>query len=163
MANEDEERRAYVLKALRTPLGDVVRRWRLYRGLSLRQLGEVAHIQTGYLSQIENNKIAKPNEKYLAQLASGLGLEKEDLLIRLMPPEGQNGSDIQSSSIQDRRSRPAEPQSPAGGSGPPTLGQAIDSILAAESVSPEEQQRISEVVVPLTRLLVQVFKRRQRS
>jgi transcriptional regulator with XRE-family HTH domain len=53
------------------PVGREVRRWRRHRGLTLSQVAERAGLNTGYLSQIENEK-AVPSLDALAAIASAL-------------------------------------------------------------------------------------------
>lgn len=57
--------------AARPQVGAPIRRWRHERGLTLAQVAERARINTGYLSQIENDK-ASPSLECLASIASAL-------------------------------------------------------------------------------------------
>jgi len=52
-------------------VGGPIRRWRRERGLTLAQVAERARVNTGYLSQIENDK-ASPSLDCLASIASAL-------------------------------------------------------------------------------------------
>ncbi len=53
-----------------TPLGDVVKAWREARGLTVTELANRAGepISKGYISEVENNKIRKPNDEYLIRI-----------------------------------------------------------------------------------------------
>ena len=66
------------------PLGTYLMLVRKARGLSLRQVEEATDkdVSNAYLSQLENNKIAKPSPNILHVLANQYGLDYEDLLMR---------------------------------------------------------------------------------
>jgi transcriptional regulator with XRE-family HTH domain len=67
-------------------IGDVVLAWRKFRGLRSTELVQKAGIKKGYLSALEHNKRATPQEAYLAKLADALGVPLQDIYGRRMPP-----------------------------------------------------------------------------
>lgn len=83
-------------------IGDVVRAWRIKRGLTLAQLAEQCNstITRGYLSQLENNRIDRPNDRHLIDIASALSIPVLDLIQRCLPTE-QN--------IPEGKQEPGEP------------------------------------------------------
>jgi transcriptional regulator with XRE-family HTH domain len=68
-------------------IGDVVLAWRKFRGLRSTELVQKAGIKKGYLSALEHNKRATPQEAYLAKLAKALDVPLQDLYGRRMPPK----------------------------------------------------------------------------
>jgi transcriptional regulator with XRE-family HTH domain len=66
-------------------VGRSIRRWRRERGLTLAQVAERAHLNTGYLSQIENDK-ASPSLDCLAAVASALEVPVAWFLADSSPP-----------------------------------------------------------------------------
>jgi len=70
---------------LRRPIGEVVRRWREHRGLSVTQLAERAGLSKGYISEVEHGRIARPRDAQLAKLAAALELSIWDLTTRRYP------------------------------------------------------------------------------
>src|SRR2546425_804215 len=72
-----------------TPLGDVVKAWREARRLTVTELAARAGepISKGYISEVENNKIRKPNDEYLIRIAEALKIPVEYLVIRRLPDE----------------------------------------------------------------------------
>jgi transcriptional regulator with XRE-family HTH domain len=69
-----------------TPIGDVVRAWRKFRGFSSTKLADKAGVRLSYLSEIEHNRTINPREEYLEKLALALEVPLEDILGRRMPP-----------------------------------------------------------------------------
>lgn len=65
-------------------LGDHLARLRTASGLSLRQVEEATNkeVSNAYLSQLENDKIAKPSPNILHALASVYKTSYEDLMAR---------------------------------------------------------------------------------
>jgi transcriptional regulator with XRE-family HTH domain len=75
-----------------TPIGDVVRAWREFRGFSSTKLADKAGVRLSYLSEIEHNKTANPREEYLEKLALALEVPLENIYGRRLPPkEGEAG------------------------------------------------------------------------
>ena len=64
----------------RISVGREARRWRQARGLTLAQVGELADLNIGYLSQIENEK-AVPSLEALTAIASALDVPPAWLLL----------------------------------------------------------------------------------
>lgn len=62
-------------------LGSYVRDQRALRGLTLTELGEVAHVSKSHLSQIETGKIALPSPEIRRRLARALGISHVALLL----------------------------------------------------------------------------------
>lgn len=63
-------------------LGPYLKSARRSVGLTLRDVEAKTDITNGYLSQIENQLIAKPSPNVLYQLAELYGIEYSDLLVR---------------------------------------------------------------------------------
>jgi transcriptional regulator with XRE-family HTH domain len=75
-----------------TPIGDVVRAWREFRGFSSTKLADKAGVRLSYLSEIEHNKTASPREEYLEKVALVLEVPLEDIYGRRLPSaDGQAG------------------------------------------------------------------------
>jgi transcriptional regulator with XRE-family HTH domain len=66
-------------------VGRQVRRWRHERGLTLAQVAQRAQVNTGYLSQIENDK-ATPSLECLAALGTALDVPVGWFLVESTPP-----------------------------------------------------------------------------
>lgn len=66
-------------------VGGPIRHWRRERGLTLAQVAERAHLNTGYLSQIENDK-ASPSLDCLAAIAGALEVPVAWFLADAAPP-----------------------------------------------------------------------------
>lgn len=78
-----------------TPLGDVIKAWRTVRELTVTELAARAGepISKGYISEVENNKIRKPNDEYLIRIAKALDIPVEYLVMRRLPDEQLEASD----------------------------------------------------------------------
>lgn len=74
-----------VRSARRPAVGRQVRRWRGERRLTLAQVAEASGLNTGYLSQIENDK-ASPSLDALAALADALEVPIAWFLLESTPP-----------------------------------------------------------------------------
>ena len=78
--------RGEVTRGRRRPLvGAQIRRLRTDRGLTLAQVGEVADLNVGYLSQVENDK-ASPSLETLAAIADVFAVPITWLLVDAAPP-----------------------------------------------------------------------------
>lgn len=75
---------AGVREACRPAVGREIRRWRRTRGLTLASLAERSGLNTGYLSQIENEK-AVPSLDALVAIAGGLDVPPAWLLLDSSP------------------------------------------------------------------------------
>jgi len=64
---------------LRQVIGNVFRRIRLERGITLRELAELAQVSVPYLSEIERGR-KEPSSEILAAICRALGLDLTDLL-----------------------------------------------------------------------------------
>jgi transcriptional regulator with XRE-family HTH domain len=64
---------------LRQVIGNVFRRLRRERGITLRELAEVAQVSVPYLSEIERGR-KEPSSEILAAICRALGLDLADLL-----------------------------------------------------------------------------------
>ena len=78
-----------------TPLGDVIKAWREVREITVTELAARAGepISKGYISEVENNKIRKPNDEYLIRIAEALDIPVEYLVLRRLPDEQLEVSD----------------------------------------------------------------------
>ncbi|HET6741028.1 MAG TPA: helix-turn-helix transcriptional regulator, partial [Kribbella sp.] len=64
---------------LRQVIGNVFRRLRRERGITLRELAELAQVSVPYLSEIERGR-KEPSSEILAAICRALELELTDLL-----------------------------------------------------------------------------------
>jgi transcriptional regulator with XRE-family HTH domain len=60
--------------------GKILKENRMNAGLSLREFAGRINISPGYLSDLENEKVAPPSENLIVEMARTLGIEKGDLL-----------------------------------------------------------------------------------
>jgi HTH-type transcriptional regulator, competence development regulator len=60
--------------------GKFLKENRMNAGLSLREFAGRSNISPGYLSDLENEKVAPPSEKLILEMARTLGVEKDELL-----------------------------------------------------------------------------------
>jgi DNA-binding XRE family transcriptional regulator len=59
--------------------GNPIRVWREYRGMTQKQLAQVAEISVPYLSQLESGK-RKGTTEVLSAIANALGLDLDDVI-----------------------------------------------------------------------------------
>ena len=62
--------------------GEMIRRERKERGLTLDALARKARSHKGYISEMENGKVNPGSAKLIAKLARALGLKSKDLILR---------------------------------------------------------------------------------
>nr|WP_202891016.1 helix-turn-helix transcriptional regulator [Kribbella shirazensis] len=81
MAHSVQEfrRRGGPVVLLRQVIGNVFRRLRRERGITLRELAELAQVSVPYLSEIERGR-KEPSSEILAAICRALDLELSDLL-----------------------------------------------------------------------------------
>ena len=60
--------------------GNMLKEKRMNIGLSLREFAGRVGISPGYLSDLENEKVAPPSERLIMEMAGVLGIEKDELL-----------------------------------------------------------------------------------
>ena len=60
--------------------GKLLKEKRMNAGLSLRELASRVDKSAGYLSDLENEKVAPPSEKLILEMAKTLGIERDELL-----------------------------------------------------------------------------------
>jgi transcriptional regulator with XRE-family HTH domain len=65
---------------LRTALGSVIQDVRLARGMTLRELHEVADVSLGYISEVERGQ-KEASSEILESLARGLSTTVSDLVV----------------------------------------------------------------------------------
>lgn len=68
-------------------IGEVVRAWREWRGLTLTALADLAGppVSKSYLSSLENGRIQSPGRIHLIRIAAGLDLPVSVLMTRRLP------------------------------------------------------------------------------
>jgi transcriptional regulator with XRE-family HTH domain len=90
-------------------IGDVILAWRKFRGLRSIELVKKAGIKKGYLSAVEHNKRANPQEEYLVKLADALEVPLQDIYGRRMPPEKREDGKAEEEEAKDAgRKEPGE-------------------------------------------------------
>lgn len=65
----------------RKQFGPMVKRLRLEKGLSQKDLAEAVGIDFGYLSNIERSKVNPPSGDVVLRIAKELGVDKDELLV----------------------------------------------------------------------------------
>ena len=60
--------------------GETIKKNRMNAGIGLREFAGRVGISPGYLSDLENEKVAPPSEKLILEMAKTLGIEKDELL-----------------------------------------------------------------------------------
>jgi transcriptional regulator with XRE-family HTH domain len=65
----------------RKEFGPTVKRLRLARGLSQKDLAEAVGIDFGYLSNIERSKVNPPSRNVVLRIARELAVDKDELLV----------------------------------------------------------------------------------
>lgn len=60
--------------------GETIKKNRMNAGIGLREFAGRVGISPGYLSDLENEKVAPPSEKLILEMARTLGIEKDELL-----------------------------------------------------------------------------------
>ena len=68
-------------------LGEVVKAWRQEQDLTVTELAARADTAKGYISEVENNKIHRPNDEQLIRLAKALEIPVEFLILRRLPSD----------------------------------------------------------------------------
>src|SRR5690625_3079112 len=64
-------------------LGSLLRKKRMKKKLSIRQLGKLTNVSPAYISQIENNYRKNPTPRVLRELCQGIGINYNDFLLEL--------------------------------------------------------------------------------
>ncbi|BBL78603.1 transcriptional regulator [Rubrobacter xylanophilus] len=67
---------------LLSAIGETLRAERTSRGLTLKQVAQGAHVSVSYLAEIERGE-KDPSSRVLESIASGLGVEVSELLIKI--------------------------------------------------------------------------------
>jgi len=67
------------------PIGQVVKAWRLARGLSVTELGIRTGLLKAYISQVEHGRVRQPGDENLARIARVLEIPVEYLIVRRLP------------------------------------------------------------------------------
>jgi len=60
--------------------GKILKENRMNAGIGLREFAGRIAISPGYLSDLENEKVAPPSEKHILEMAKILGIDKDELL-----------------------------------------------------------------------------------
>lgn len=149
---------------LSIPVGDIVRAWRDVRGLTVTELAQRSGMSKGYISQIEHNKIKRPNNNILEKLADALEVTVLDLITRRRPSDIVDASQVSSTNtISDkparrRRASLASPLIDTLVSRPTTVGEQLDAIVNQRGLSIGQQEILGQVVIPLVQRVVQLMK-----
>jgi transcriptional regulator with XRE-family HTH domain len=138
---------------LRVPLGQVIRAWRMARGLTLAELAARAGppMTRGYLSQLENDRIHTPSEEKVAQLAAALGIEPLVLLTRQFPPAGSHAEEL---AEQTAPTSPDQSVPPDVGPGHSTDLDLSRLLTALEPLPPARQQQYLDALAVLVEQLL---------
>lgn len=82
----------HIINSMEETLGEFLRRVRKQKMLTLRKVEEKTGISNAYLSQVENNKIAKPSPSFLHKLAKFYDVLYENLMKKAGYPVFSNKS-----------------------------------------------------------------------
>lgn len=78
-----------------TALGFLLRRLREDRGLSLRELGQLASVDHAYIHRLENGDKESPSEDVLTRLIRGLKAGKREAeMLRYLASHGETRADL---------------------------------------------------------------------
>jgi transcriptional regulator with XRE-family HTH domain len=160
---------------LRVPIGRVVKAWRLAHGWSVTELARRAGVPKGHLSEIENEKIDRPQDETVLKLANALDVPYADLHMRRLPPGPSNRGATAPASSRRRSSRPplagisASPPRPSTVVGETVttftavdpgsrLGDEIAAAIAACDLPPDAQAFVRRLTLALTRAACAVLQ-----
>lgn len=82
------------MEVLVVSTGERIRERRKYRRWSLNKLAQLAGVSQGYLSDVENGKVASPSASVLIKLAAALETSVDYLLGRTDDPSPPSLSDV---------------------------------------------------------------------
>jgi transcriptional regulator with XRE-family HTH domain len=131
----------------RESIGALVRRLRRARGLQQFDLARLADVGRSWLSQVELDRMGRPDPERLARLAAPLGVEPDRLLAAVGPGPGQAAPEvarwedqtvIEATDLVRRRSEgrwlrlPVRSQASAGGGSPPDVRTVAFEVLLSE-------------------------------
>jgi transcriptional regulator with XRE-family HTH domain len=153
-------------------VGQVVKAWRVVRGLSGTELSARAGLPKAYISQVEHGRVHQPGDENLKLIAGGLQIPVEYLVTRRLPDKETQtagkptqlaptpGTPILRQRLRGALgSSPIEKQRPGSESEEATtLGQRIDAILEEEGLSIEDRERIATFLIPHTKELARFIK-----
>jgi transcriptional regulator with XRE-family HTH domain len=164
-------------------IGDVILAWRKFRGLRSTELVQLAGIKKGYLSALEHNKRATPQETYLAKLADALEVPLQDIYGRRMPPkdgavvttpsskQGVAGQGSQQVAADEERDGEAEEEERASGTptyrvahpaisirslASSTIGGQIERLIASAGLPEEEEEEVGAALIKITKELLKL-------
>lgn len=130
-------------------LGDTVKRWREYRGLTLNQFAKIAQISKGYISDIEHNRINQPKAEQLVRLAAGLNISVRELISCTLPP---NNTYTQSHKI----SSPANYKEEA----TQYFEQQIHELISDATLTPNERLLAQNMVLETARAIIKSLEQK---
>ncbi len=81
-------------------LGEVVKAWRQARGLTVTGLAARAGMAKGYISEVENNKIRRPNDDQLIRLADAMSIPVLYLVNRRLPEDLSLDEQVKDKEVQ---------------------------------------------------------------
>jgi transcriptional regulator with XRE-family HTH domain len=166
-------------------IGDVILAWRKFRGLRSTELVKKARIKKGYLSAVEHNKRANPQEEYLVKLADALEVPLQDIYGRRMPPEKREDGKAEEEEAKDAGGKEKQDQNAVGlGRGLKAGTQAIstpmptaanpalalpdsllyitfeqmETLIRSRDLSKEQMRRMTAGLLDSTNLLLEVIK-----
>jgi len=145
-------------------IGDVILAWRKFRGLRSIELVKKAGIKKGYLSAVEHNKRANPQEEYLVKLADALGVPLQDIYGRRMPPEKrEDGEAEEEDQTYDMVNSALAPTESPTEKLLDNAYERIKAIIESKHYSKEEAERFVSGLVAAAELLSKVIKPQYRS
>jgi transcriptional regulator with XRE-family HTH domain len=109
-------------------IGEVIRAWRVFRGLRLIDLAEKAGVPKGYVSALEHDRKTHPWRENLKKLAAALGISLQDIDDLRMPPAKAAGKAHQTAGQGTHAVSPPHP-STAQAPQPPAVPAAEGAVL----------------------------------
>jgi transcriptional regulator with XRE-family HTH domain len=128
-------------------IGQLVKEWRLYRGLKPAQLAKIAQIPPNYISALESGYIKTPAFDRLDVLADSLGISVLDISERRLPPK--EPTDITQQVPYANRSSTKRQT---------TLAAEIERQIIDSELSKPEQQLLAKHLMRVTSEMVDLIK-----
>jgi transcriptional regulator with XRE-family HTH domain len=144
-------------------IGDVIRAWRIFHGLSSTELSEKAGVRSQYLSEIEHNRTANPKQEKLEKLAVALEVPLQDILGRRLP--------LEKAEVDDGQAKEGEKQAtstPISIMANPSLAltdslldaawEQIEALIEPAHLSDEQMKKLGAVFIGMTPYLLELIK-----
>jgi transcriptional regulator with XRE-family HTH domain len=145
-------------------IGDVIRAWRIFRGLRSTELAARAGVRSQYLSEIEHNRTKNPKEDYLQKLADALEVPLKDILGRQMPRlAGAFGSGVGLDTIPSRSRTPQQQTETDSKQRDPNISflAELKQIVSEIQLTPEKRILAERLILENARSVYEVLAKEQ--